>query len=414
MDANNLRIDGARLWASLGEMAGIGPGVAGGNNRQALTEADGAARRRLAEWCGALGLDTAVDGVGNMMVLRPGTDPDARPVAFGSHLDTQPTGGRYDGVLGVLGGLEILRTVHDLGIRTRRPLLLVNWTDEEGTRFAPPMMGSAVHAGATSLDEALATTDDDGTTLGAALDAIGWRGAAEPGAQGFHAYYELHIEQGPVLEAEGIDIGVVTAAQGHVWLDATLTGRESHSGATPMGLRKDAGLGLARLAERVHAIALAHQPDAVGTIGRAILHPNSRNVIAGRVEFTVDLRSPDAEKLRAMRSLVETEARAIADNLGLGLEIRVASDVPPVAFDPERVARVRRAAERLGVSHRDIVSGAGHDACLIARVAPTAMVFCPCEGGLSHNEAEAITEEWARRGTEVLMHAVLAEAEIVA
>ncbi|MGR3497875.1 MAG: Zn-dependent hydrolase [Limimaricola soesokkakensis] len=409
----NLKIDGARLWSSLMDMAKIGPGVAGGNNRQTLTDADAEGRALFAKWCEAAGLSMGVDKMGSMFARREGQDPDALPVYVGSHLDTQPTGGKYDGVLGVLGGLEIIRTLDDMGVRTRRPIVVVNWTNEEGTRFAPAMMASGVFAGQHDLDWAYAREDADGKSFGAELERIGWKGEEEVGARKMHALFELHIEQGPILEAEEKDIGVVTHGQGLWWLEIRLTGKESHTGSTPMHMRVNAGLGMARITEAVHRIAMEHQPDAVGAVGQANVWPNSRNVIPGRAVFTVDIRSPDAEKLAAMRKAVETEATRIADELGLGLEIEPTGHFEPVTFDPDCVGMVRAAAERLGYSHRDIVSGAGHDACWIAGIAPTAMVMCPCKDGLSHNEAEEITQDWATKGCDVLLHAVIEAAEVV-
>lgn len=409
----NQRIDGERLWDCLMEMAKIGPGVAGGNNRQTLTDADAEGRARFREWCEAAGLTVGVDRMGSMFARREGTEPDLDPVYMGSHLDTQPTGGKYDGVLGVLGGLEVMRTLNDLNIRTRRPVVLVNWTNEEGTRFAPAMMASAVFAGELSLDDAYAREDAEGKTFGDELKRIGWVGEEEVGQRPIHAMFELHIEQGPILEAKGRDIGVVTHGQGLWWLEITLTGKDAHTGSTPMQMRVNAGLGAARIVERVHQIAMSHQPGAVGAVGQLDHFPNSRNVIAGRVVFTVDIRSPDQAKLDAMRAEVERAAHAVAAELGLGCEIEVAGHFDPVTFDPDLVTRVRGAAERLGHSHMDIISGAGHDACWINKVAPTVMIMCPCVDGLSHNEAEEISPEWAQAGTDVLLHAVLETAEVV-
>ncbi len=409
----NLRINGERLWDSLMEMARIGPGVAGGNNRQTLTDADAEGRALFQRWCEAAGCSMGLDQMGNMFARREGADPEALPVYVGSHLDTQPTGGKYDGVLGVLGGLEILRTLDDLGIRTRRPIVLTNWTNEEGTRFAPAMLASGVFAGMHDLDWAYARKDAEGKTFGAELKRIGWQGEEEVGARKIHAMFELHIEQGPILEAEGREIGVVTHGQGLWWLEVRLTGKAAHTGSTPMRMRVNAGLGMARIIELVHRIAMDNQPEAVGAVGQANVYPNSRNVIPGSAVFTIDFRSPDRAKLDGMRARLEAEAPKIAAELGLGIEIEAVGHFDPVAFDPELVKSVRRAAERLGYSHMDIVSGAGHDACWINRVAPTVMVMCPCVDGLSHNEAEEISPEWARAGADVLFHAVLESAEIV-
>ena len=409
----NLRINGERLWASIHEMAEIGPGVAGGSNRQTLTDADAAGRALFQSWCEAAGLTLGVDRMGTMFARREGTDPDAAPVYVGSHLDTQPTGGRYDGVLGVLGGLEVVRSLNDLDIRTRHPIVVTNWTNEEGTRFAPAMMASGVFAGVHDLDWAYAREDADGKRFGDELDRIGWKGAEEVGARPMRAFFELHIEQGPILEAEGRQVGIVTHGQGLWWLQVTLTGRESHTGSTPMHMRVNAGLGMARITDLVHTIAMDAQPDAVGAVGHADVYPNSRNVIPGKAVFTIDFRSPDLEKLTAIKARLEAEAPKIAADLGLGIEIEPVGHFDPVTFDAGCVAALRGAADRLGYSHMDIVSGAGHDACWINRVAPTAMVMCPCVGGLSHNEAEEITQDWATAGADVLFHAVVETAEVV-
>ncbi len=409
----NLTLNGDRLWDSLMAMARIGPGVAGGNNRQTLTDADAEGRRLFARWCEAEGLTMGVDRMGTMFARREGTDPDALPVYVGSHLDTQPTGGKYDGVLGVLGALEIIRTLNEREIRTRHPIVVVNWTNEEGTRFAPPMVASGVFAGVHTLDWAYAREDADGKTLGDELERIGFKGAEEVGARKMKALFELHIEQGPILEAEGKDIGVVTHGQGLRWIECTVTGRESHTGSTPMPMRRNAGRGLAQITELVHEIAMSRQPNAVGAIGHIDVYPNSRNIIPGKVVFTVDLRSHVQEVLDGMVARFNTQAPALCEALGVGFESQIVGSFDPPAFDQGCVAAVRGAAERLGYSHMNLVSGAGHDACWINRVAPTSMVMCPCVDGLSHNEAEEITPEWAEKGANVLFHAVVETAEIV-
>lgn len=411
--AGNIRIDGDRLWDSLMEMAKIGPGVAGGNNRQTLTDDDARGRELFRRWCEEAGMSMTLDRMGNMFMRHEGSDPDLDPVYIGSHLDTQPTGGKYDGVLGVLSGLEVIRTIRDLGIATRRPIIVTNWTNEEGTRFAPAMLASGVFAGVLDEEYANSRLDAEGKSFGEELDRIGWRGEETPGDRPIHAMFEYHIEQGPILEAENKQIGVVTHGQGLWWLQVTLTGKESHTGSTPMNMRVNAGLGMARITEAVHRIAMQHQPDAVGAIGQANVYPNSRNVIPGKAVFTIDFRSPDLEKLASMRAQLEAEAPQIAQDLGLGIEIEPVGHFDPVTFDERLVGLVRNAAERLGYSHMDIVSGAGHDACWINRVAPTVMIMCPCVDGLSHNEAEEISPEWAKAGADVLLHAVLDAAEII-
>jgi N-carbamoyl-L-amino-acid hydrolase len=409
----NLRVNPARLWDSLMDMAKIGPGVAGGNNRQTLTDADNAGRHLFRQWCEDAGMTMGVDTMGNMFMTRPGTDPDALPVYMGSHLDTQPTGGKYDGVLGVLGALEVVRTMNDMGIKTKHPIVVTNWTNEEGTRFAPAMLASGVFAGMHSQAYAYARTDAEGKTFGEELKRIGWVGDEAVGARKMHAMLELHIEQGPILEAEGKDIGVVTHGQGLWWLQITLTGRDAHTGSTPMHMRVNAGLGMARITERVHQIAMSHQPNAVGAVGQCNVYPNSRNVIPGKCVFTVDIRSPEQGKLDAMKAEVIRAAHAVAAELGLGCEIEDVGHFDPVTFDSRLVKIVRQSAEKLGYSHMDIVSGAGHDACWVNRVAPTVMIMCPCVDGLSHNEAEEISPEWAAAGTDVLLHACLEVAEVV-
>jgi N-carbamoyl-L-amino-acid hydrolase len=410
---HNIQIDKDRLWNSLMDMAQIGPGVAGGNNRQTLTDADGVGRALFQDWCLAAGLEMGLDQMGNMFATRRGTDPDALPVYLGSHLDTQPTGGKYDGVLGVLGGLEVIRTLNDLNIATKHPIVLVNWTNEEGTRFAPALLSSGVFSGKYDQDWAYERIDSTGARFGDELERIGWRGAETVGARKMHAYFELHIEQGPILEAEGMDVGVVTHGQGQRWIECTITGKAAHTGSTPMHMRQDAGRGLAQIIELVNTLALEHAPNAVGTIGHIEVSPNSRNVIAGQVVCTVDMRSHLQEALDAMYEGLLTQAPEICAALGLEFEYKIISQMNPPAFDETCVAAVRDAAETLGYKHRDIVSGAGHDACCINDVAPSAMIFCPCVDGLSHNEAEEITPEWAKAGTDVLLHAVLAKAEVV-
>ncbi len=411
--AKNLTVDGERLWDMLMEMAKIGPGVAGGNDRQALTDADAEGRALFQRWCEAQGMAMGRDRLGTMFARREGAEPALDPVYVGSHLDTQPTGGKYDGVLGVLAGLELVRTLDDLGVRTRRPIVVVNFTNEEGTRFAPAMLASGVFAGVHTVEWAEARRDAEGRTFGDELDRIGWRGEEEVGARRMHAYYELHIEQGPILEAEGLEIGIVTQGQGLVWTEVTITGRDSHTGSTPMPMRRDAGLAMARVIALVEEIALSHAPNAVGAAGKIDVFPNSRNVIPGKAVFTVDFRSPDKAVLEDMVRRLREGAEAICADMGCEVGFERTGGFDPVTFDPGCVGALRTAAERLGYGHRDIVSGAGHDACWIARVAPAAMVMCPCVGGLSHNEAEEITPAWAEAGANVLLHAVLESAEVV-
>ena len=410
---SNMKINGERLWDSLMEMAKIGPGVAGGNNRQTLTDDDAKGRVLFQQWCEDAGCTMGLDQMGTMFARREGTDPDALPVYVGSHLDTQPTGGKYDGVLGVLAGLEIIRMLNDLNVQTRHPIVVVNWTNEEGTRFAPPMVASGVFAGVHTLQWAYEREDADGLLLGDELKRIGYVGDEVVGERKMHAFFELHIEQGPILEAENKDIGVVTHGQGLNWLQVTLTGRESHTGSTPMPMRVNAGLGMARITQLVDEIALEHAPLAVGAIGHCEVFPNSRNIIPGKAVFTIDFRHPDKQVIETMESKLRAGAEKIAADIGLQMEIEQVGGFDPVEFDENCVNAVRNAAERLGYSHRDLVSGAGHDACWINRVAPTSMVMCPCVDGLSHNEAEEISQEWSTAGANVLFHAVVETAGIV-
>ena len=405
-------VNGDRLWESIMEMAKIGPGVAGGNNRQTLTDDDAKGRELFKSWCEKEGLAMGLDTMGNMFARREGTDPNALPVMVGSHLDTQPTGGKYDGVLGVLGGLEIIRTLNDLDIKTKHPIEIVNWTNEEGTRFAPPMLSSGVFASMHTEEWAYNREDSEGKKFGDELKRIGWRGEEPVGERKLHAFYELHIEQGPILEDENVDIGVVTHGQGLNWLQVTLVGKESHTGSTPMPKRVNAGLGMARITQLVDEIALSHAPHAVGAIGHIDVYPNSRNIIPGKVVFTVDFRHPNKEVIQDMEDRMRKGAADIADKIGLTMDIEKVGNFDPVEFDKDCVEKVRDAAKTLGYSHMNIVSGAGHDACWINRVAPTAMIMCPCVDGLSHNEAEEITKEWSTAGADVLFHAVVNTAEI--
>jgi len=413
LSGKNIRINGERLWDSLMDMAEIGPGVAGGNNRQTLTDDDAKGRELFQKWCVSAGCSMGVDSMGNMFATRPGADPEALPVYVGSHLDTQPTGGKYDGVLGVLGGLELIRTLNDLNIKTKHPIVVTNWSNEEGTRFAPAMLSSGVFAGVHREDWAKSRVDANGKSFGDELERIGWVGDEIVGSRQMRAMFELHIEQGPILEAEKVDIGVVTHGQGLSWTQITIVGKDAHTGSTPMHMRKNAGLGMAKILALVDAIALDHGPHAVGAAGHIDVYPNSRNVIPGKVVFTVDFRSPDLSVIENMENRLKSEGQSVADSLGLEIEFDKVGGFDPVTFDDNCVGAVRSAAEKLGYSHMDIISGAGHDACWINRVAPTAMIMCPCVDGLSHNEAEEITKDWATAGADVLLHAVLETAVIV-
>ena len=412
-DLSNVRIDGARLWDSLMEMAKIGATAKGGVKRLTLTDLDGQARGLFRKWCEAAGCAVTVDEMGNMFARRPGEDNSLAPVMMGSHLDTQPTGGKYDGALGVLGALEVVRSLNDLNIRTRRPIEVANWTNEEGSRFAPAMISSGVFAGAYDKEFAYSRADREGKRLGDELKRIGFKGDEPVGAHPVHAFFELHIEQGPILEDESIDVGVVTHGQGQRWYEIRLTGFESHAGSTPMPRRKDALLGAARIVQLVNEVGLSKAPLGVSTVGMLNPYPNSRNVIPGEVFMTCEFRHPDDATLSKMDAALREGVKAIAEKIGLAHDLKQVFYYAPVPFDPACVEAVRRAARRFGYSHRDIVSGAGHDACYLARVAPTSMIFTPCVDGVSHNETEDIKQDWATAGANVLMHAVLEKAEIV-
>jgi beta-ureidopropionase / N-carbamoyl-L-amino-acid hydrolase len=403
-------IDARRLWSSLMELAKIGATPKGGVRRVTLTPADREGRERFALWCGDAGLELRVDAIGNMFARRAGCDAGAAPVVMGSHLDTQPNGGRFDGAYGVMAGLEVLRALNDAGITTRAPLEVACWTNEEGSRFVPTMMGSGVFAGVYPLEDVLKNKDIDGVSVREALDAIGYRGEARTHRVG--AYFEAHIEQGPVLEDTRTTIGVVQGALGQRWFDVLIAGQDAHAGPTPMHLRKDAMLAAAQLTLQVNRIATSFPDSARGTVGHMQVKPNSRNVIPGEVRMTVDLRNARDATLSSMRAELEKEARAIAQERRVSIEMKEVVYFPPSEFAPELVERVRAAAKRLGFSHRDIVSGAAHDAVYLARVAPTAMVFVPCEGGISHNEIENARPEDLAAGCSVMLEAVLGTAGI--
>jgi beta-ureidopropionase / N-carbamoyl-L-amino-acid hydrolase len=413
-DLSNVRVDGQRLWDALMEMAKIGGTPKGGCKRLTLTDLDKQGRELFTAWCEKEGCTVKVDEMGNMFARRAGVEDDLAPVLIGSHLDTQPTGGKFDGVLGVLGALEVVRSLNDLKIKTRRPIEIVNWTNEEGSRYAPAMISSGVFAGAYTKEFAYSRVDADGKTLGDELERIGFKGTEPIGGRPIHASFELHIEQGPILEDESIDIGVVTHGQGQRWYEIRLTGFESHAGSTPMPRRKDALLGAARIVERVNQIGLSKAPLAVSTVGMLNPYPNSRNVIPGEVFMTVDFRHPLDATLSEMDAALRESVAKIGGDIGLTVDIKQVFYYPPVPFDEGCISAVRRAAKHLGLSHRDIVSGAGHDACYLARAAPTSMIFTPCVDGVSHNESEDIKQEWSTAGANVLMHAVLEKAEIVA
>ncbi|MFM7345705.1 MAG: Zn-dependent hydrolase [Tagaea sp.] len=404
---DNLRIDGGRLWDSLMEMAKIGATPKGGVCRLALTDLDRQGRDLLIDWAKAIGCTATIDRVGNVFLRREGTKPDLPAIATGSHLDSQPTGGKFDGVYGVLAGLEVLRTLHDAKIATERALEVVVWTNEEGSRFSPAMMGSGAYAGVFPLDEVEAKTDIDGRRFDESLAAIGYRGEAPVGGRNIGAYFEAHIEQGPILEAEKKTIGVVTGAQGQRWYEVTVTGQEAHAGPTPMKRRKDALVGAARMIDAVNRIGLDHQPYACATVGFIQSFPNSRNTIPGRVFFTVDFRHPDDARLSSMDVSLKKACAEIAAAAGLTVEVKDFWYFPPTPFAAPLVARVREGAKSFGYAAMDIVSGAGHDAVYMARVCPTAMIFVPCADGISHNEIEDAEPADLEAGCNVLLRAML-------
>jgi N-carbamoyl-L-amino-acid hydrolase len=406
----NLPVSGARLWDSLMEYARIGGTPKGGCNRQTLTDLDSEARHLLAKQAAAAGATLSVDRLGNMVLTRPGRDPSRKPVAIGSHLDTQPTGGKFDGVLGVLAGLEILRALHEAGVETEAPVALINWTNEEGARFSPPMMGSGAAMGIFPEAEVLAKTDSAGAVFGAELSRIGWAGEADPAAlQDLGAYFELHIEQGPVLEREGFDVGIVTHALAQHWFEVTVTGEDAHGGSAMAG-RKDALMAAAELALAIERAALAS--GARATIGRMTLHPDSRNVVPGRVWFSLDTRHDHEDQLAALAATMRAEAVGIGARRGVGITIEDFWISPATPFDPALVAHLEQAAKARSVNVRKMPTAIGHDAVYVARRVPAVMLFCPCHGGISHNEAESITPAWAEAGLVVLADAVVVAAGV--
>ncbi|MCY4373659.1 MAG: Zn-dependent hydrolase, partial [Spirochaetaceae bacterium] len=397
-----MKIDGARLWDSLMRMAQLGATERGGVNRQTLTDLDREARDLFISWCREAGCRIRIDPTGNIFARRPGRLGGHRAVLAGSHLDTQPAGGKFDGAYGVLAGLEVVRTLNDRDQVTERPIEVVAWTNEEGCRFAPSMMGSGVFAGQFDPGRVAATTDAEGRRFGAELERIGYRGTDRVSMDEVAAYFELHIEQGPVLEQTGKSIGVVTGAQGQRWFDLNVTGQEAHAGTTPMENRRDALLGAARIVEAVRRIGREHLPGACATVGQLDVHPNSRNTIPGRVGFSVDLRHPEEGRLSSMRSALKAEAAATCSAAGLHVSMEEIWHQSPLRFDPGCIDAVRRGAAAVGCGAMEIVSGAGHDACHIAERAPTAMIFIPCAGGISHNELEDATREDCAAGCNVL------------
>lgn len=413
MSGTNQRIDGKRLWDSLMAMAEIGATPKGGVKRLTLSDVDKKGRDQFKGWCEALGLTVRVDAIGNMFARREGRDPKRLPVLLGSHLDSQPTGGKFDGALGVIAGLEVMRSLNDLNIATEAPIELVNWTDEEGSRFGHSLMGSGVWAGIYTQDKAYSLRDVDGVSVSEALDQIGYKGehAAKPFPA--DAYFELHIEQGPILEREGKQVGIVTGAQAQVWYDAVIIGQDSHAGTTPPSARKDALVAAARVVTLVDQLMRARGEDGRGTVGFLQIAQPSRNVVPGEVRFSVEFRHPDDAEIKTLAATFPAEAQRLVAETGCRLELTELFQIPAQPFDPSCVDLVRQATQRLGFSSREIISGAGHDAVYVARSVPTAMIFTPCKDGLSHNEAESIQPDEAEAGCQVLFEAVLARANRV-
>src|SRR3954451_4254780 len=409
----NLTINGERLWSSLTELARIGATEKGGVCRLAASDLDGEARRLFIRWCEEAGCTVMVDGIGNIFARRPGRNPALPPVMTGSHLDTQPTGGRFDGAYGVMAGLELIRSLNDFGFETEAPIEIVAWTNEEGSRFSPAMVGSGAFTGVFELEAALSTRDNNAPdlTLGGELQRIGFAGPATVGGRAVAAYFEAHIEQGPILEAAGLPVGVVTGAQGQRWYEITVTGQEAHAGPTPMPRRLGALVGAARMIDAVNKIGHAHAPYACATVGFVQVSPNSRNTIPGRVFFTVDFRHPEDDLLSAMDRELREACVAAASSQNLEAAVEEFWYFPPTPFEPRLVTKVREAAAAQGYPHQDIISGAGHDAVYMARVAPTAAIFVPCVGGISHNEIEDAKSDDLTAGCNVLLNAVLDTAD---
>ncbi len=407
------KINGERLWQSLMDMALIGATEKGGVCRLALTDLDKEARDLFVTWCEEQNCTIKIDKMGNIFARRAGQDDSLPAVVMGSHLDTQPTGGKFDGIYGVLSGLEVIRSLNDHNIETLHPVEASVWTNEEGSRFPPAMVASGVFSGVFDLDYGLSRADLNGLTMGQELERIGYNGEHQVGGREVKAFFEAHIEQGPILEDEGKTIGVVTGAQGQRWYEVKLTGVESHAGPTPMHIRKDALVGAAKIIDLVNQIGTENKPYACATVGLLNVFPNSRNVIPGEVFFTIDFRHPNNQVLRNMGLKLQELCKRITDDLGLVMEFEEIWYSPAIKFDQSCVDSIRAAAASSGYSYQDIISGAGHDACYISRVAPTAMVFVPCENGISHNEAENAAPEDIAAGCDILFQAVLTQAQAV-
>jgi N-carbamoyl-L-amino-acid hydrolase len=407
---NTARVNGERLWASLMAMAQVGSTPRGGCNRQALTDEDKAGRDLFRQWAEGAGCRVSVDEVGNLFAARMGIDPAADPILIGSHLDTQPTGGRFDGVYGVMAGLEVVRTLEDRGIRLKRTIEVASWTNEEGSRFVPAMLGSGVVAGTYTRDFAYERVDKAGRRFGDELERIGYRGSVPAQPRTFRAAFEAHIEQGPILDSSATTIGVVTGIQGAYWLDVILEGVPCHAGPTPMEMRRDPWRAACPIIESAFELAKAHAPWARATIGDLKVSPGSRNTVPERLVIAVDLRHPDRDVLECIVASFRKEVARHAEHFNVGARVEPIWHMPATAFDPGLIATIDEAAANLGYSRMHMVSGAGHDSLHTAQFAPTAMIFVPCEGGLSHNEAESAKPSDLEGGANVLLHSVLAVA----
>ncbi len=412
MTRNLIRIDADRLWDSLMDMAAIGATERGGCNRQALTDLDRQGRDLFVQWAEQAGCSTRIDAVGNIFVRRDGRDNGADPVLTGSHLDTQATGGRFDGVYGVLAGLEVIRTLEDHAIVTGRPIEVAVWTNEEGCRFAPAMLGSGVVSGAYDLEFAYSRQDKDGLLFGDELERIGYKGADISLPHGYAAMFEAHIEQGPILERDHTTIGIVTGIQGAYWFDVTINGASAHAGPTPMDMRRDPWRAATKIIDGALELADAHAPWGRATIGDISASPGSRNTVPQSLTFTIDIRHPTPETLEAMVVTLRAKIDEASVAAGLTAKIDTVWHMSPTEFDPTLIGYVEDASHMLGYSAQRIVSGAGHDSLHTASFAPTTMIFVPCEGGLSHNEAESASQADLAAGANVLLHAMLMAADL--